>query len=390
MIGSPRRPLILGLETSCDETSAAVLSGDHEVLGHVILSQDVHEVYGGVVPELAARAHLQKVDPVVDAALDRAGVDLEDVDVFGVTAGPGLIGALLVGVCWTKAVAYGLDRPWVPVHHMEAHLFAASLEDPEAEPPFVALLVSGGHTLLLHATAWGEYTLLGRTRDDAAGEAFDKVAKLLGLPYPGGPAVERLAQGGDPMRHRLPRPMLKGNQRPGDPDFYDFSFSGLKTAVAELARSVASSAERAGVDDVDEDDAVGPGTDGADGAGPDDGVVPEDDKPHIAAAFQKAAVDVLVAKTLRAVEETGCDRVVLGGGVSANGVLRTEMQRRLEGVSVFWASPRLSLDNGAMVARAARFRYDRGEVGGLDGSASATLAFPGLATGSREAAIQRT
>ena len=173
------RPLVLGLETSCDETAAAVLDGDNRILGHVILSQDVHEVYGGVVPELAARAHLQKVDSVVNEALERAGVALEDVDVFGVTTGPGLIGALLVGVCWTKAVAWALDRPWVAVHHMEGHLFGPVLEDPQAEPPFIALLVSGGHTLLLYVTAWGEYELLGRTRDDAAGEAFDKVAKLL-------------------------------------------------------------------------------------------------------------------------------------------------------------------------------------------------------------------
>jgi N6-L-threonylcarbamoyladenine synthase len=254
---------VLGLETSCDETSAAVLAGDLSILGHVILSQDVHEVYGGVVPELAARAHLQKVDAVVDEALAQAGLGLPDVDVLGVTAGPGLIGALLVGVCWVKAAAYGLDRPWVPVHHMEAHLFAPSLEDAAAEPPFVALLVSGGHTLLLHATAWGEYRMLGATRDDAAGEAFDKVAKLLDLPYPGGPVIERLASSGDPARHVLPRPMLARNQRPGDSDYYDFSFSGLKTAVVQLARSLEA-----------------------------DGVL-EDEKPHLAAAFQAAATSTL-------------------------------------------------------------------------------------------------
>ncbi|HSG49909.1 MAG TPA: tRNA (adenosine(37)-N6)-threonylcarbamoyltransferase complex transferase subunit TsaD, partial [Longimicrobiales bacterium] len=236
------RPLVLGIETSCDETSAAVLDGGNRLLGHVILSQDVHEVFGGVVPELAARAHLQKIDAVVQEALVASGVTLREVDVLGVTAGPGLIGALLVGVSWTRAVAWALGKPVVPVHHMEAHLFGPVLEDPEAEPPFVALLVSGGHTLLLHAEAWGRYTLLGETRDDAAGEAFDKVAKLLGLPYPGGPHVERAAREGDGRRHRLPRPMLKGNQEPGDPDFYDFSFSGLKTAVAELVRRL----ERAG------------------------------------------------------------------------------------------------------------------------------------------------
>jgi N6-L-threonylcarbamoyladenine synthase len=349
------RPLVLGLETSCDETSVAVLAGDDTILGHVILSQDVHEVYGGVVPELAARAHLQKVDAVVDEALRRAGVQLTDLDVVGVTAGPGLIGALLVGVCWAKAAAYGLGRPLVPVHHMEAHLFAPSLEDREAVPPFVALLVSGGHTLLLHAQAWGQYRLLGQTRDDAAGEAFDKVAKLLSLPYPGGPSIQRVAEAGDAGRHTLPRPMLRRNQPPGSEDFYDFSFSGLKTAVVELARGVEKRSGSGGL---------------------------ELETPHIAAAFQAAAVDVLVAKTLRAVEQTGCSRVVLGGGVSANALLRSEMARRLHGVDpagrVFFASPRLSLDNGAMVARAARFRFERGEVAGLDASASASLPFPGM------------
>ena len=170
MTEARRGPLVLGLETSCDETSAAVLSGDHSILGHVILSQDVHAVYGGVVPELAARAHLQKIDSVVAEALKQADVELTEVDIFGVTAGPGLIGALLVGVCWMKSVAYGLGRPWVAVHHMEAHLFAPSLEQPDAEPPFVALLVSGGHTLLLHATEWGDYRLLGQTREEATSD----------------------------------------------------------------------------------------------------------------------------------------------------------------------------------------------------------------------------
>ncbi len=359
------RPLVLGLETSCDETAAAVLDGDNRILGHVILSQDVHEVYGGVVPELAARAHLQKVDSVVNEALERAGVALEDVDVFGVTTGPGLIGALLVGVCWTKAVAWALDRPWVAVHHMEGHLFGPVLEDPQAEPPFIALLVSGGHTLLLYVTAWGEYELLGRTRDDAAGEAFDKVAKLLGLPYPGGPAVQRIAEDGDPERHRLPRPMLRRNQTVEDPAFYDFSFSGLKTAVIDLTTKLGDSLS--------------------------------DEAPHVAAAFQDAAVDVLVSKTLRAMRETGCGRVVLGGGVSANVHLRQEMERRIQELdaetgprSVHHASLRLSLDNGAMIARAARFRFEKGESAPLDQNAWASLDFPGLRDGSRGITLPKT
>ncbi len=344
-------PLVLGLETSCDETSAAVLDGRNAILGHVILSQDVHEVFGGVVPELAARAHLQKVDGVVDGALHQAGVTLDDIDLFGVTAGPGLIGALLVGVCWVKAAAFALGRPWVAVHHLEGHLFGPSLEDPEAEPPFVGLLVSGGHTMLLHVERWGAYRLLGATRDDAAGEAYDKVAKLLGLGYPGGPAVERLARSGERDRHRLPRPMLNRGQRPGDRDYYDFSFSGLKTAVVDLVGDLEQAGTLAA------------------------------ERAHVAAAFQEAVVDVLATKTLRAVAETGCDRVLMGGGVSANGRLREELTARLgDGRRLFRASPRLSLDNGAMIARAARFRFERGEPAQPSATAAADLAFPGLST----------
>jgi len=343
---------VLGLETSCDETAAAVLDGDNRILGHVILSQDDHEIYGGVVPELAARAHLQKIDSVVDETLSRAGLTLDRIDLIGATAGPGLIGALLVGVCWAKAVAFALGRPFVAVHHMEAHLFAPSLEDPHAEPPFIALLVSGAHTMLLHVLAWGEYVLLGETRDDAAGEAFDKVAKLLDLPYPGGPEIQRLAEAGEPTRHQLPRPMLRRNQRPEDPGYYDFSFSGLKTATVELVRGLNA-----------------------------DGVL-EPERRHVAAAFQEAAVDVLATKTLRAVAETGCRRVLIGGGVSANQRLRDELELRLEGVGrLFFASPRLSADNGAMVARAARFRFDEGGAAPPDLSASARFVFPGLARG---------
>jgi N6-L-threonylcarbamoyladenine synthase len=342
-------PLILGIETSCDETSAALVSDEEGILGHVIHSQDVHAIYGGVVPELAARAHLTRIQDVVEEALRRAGRSLADVDAIGVTAGPGLIGALLVGVCWAKAVSASIRKPLVPVHHMEAHLFAPSLEDHDAEPPFVALLVSGGHTLLLLARAWGEYYLLGQTRDDAAGEAFDKVAKLLDLSYPGGPAVAALAATGSPGKFRLPRPMLRRNQTSDDAGFFDFSFSGLKTAVGTLAAEL------------------------------EDGGNLEKEKPNVAAAFQEAAVDVLASKTLRAVYETGCRRVLLGGGVSANTRLREELQDRLGGEGrLFVASPRLSMDNGAMVARAARFRLEKGDVASPGFSADANLAFPDL------------
>lgn len=346
---SEGRPLVLGIETSCDETSAAVLAGETELLGHVIYSQDVHRLYGGVVPELASRVHLRTVDDVVEGALREAGVTLDEVDVVGVTAGPGLIGALLVGVSWAKAAAWAAGKPVVGVHHMEAHLFATQLEHPEAEPPFVALLVSGGHTLLLWVPRWGEYDLLGETRDDAAGEAFDKAAKILGLPYPGGPSVQKAAEGGDPNRHRLPRPLLNRAQRPGESDFYDTSFSGLKNALRLKVREL---------------EARGALT---------------DEVPHLAAAFEEAVVEVLARKTMRAVEQTGCRRVVLGGGVANSRALREELRRRLgKGGELFAPSPRLSTDNGAMIARAALFHHGRGEVSGLDLNARSDLPFPGL------------
>ena len=342
-------PLILGLETSCDETSAAVLKAPDTLKGHVIYSQDEHILYGGVVPEIAARAHIQRIDEVVDRALVEAGCTLSDIDAVAVTAGPGLIGALLVGVCWAKAAAFGLGRPLVAVHHMEAHLFAPSLENPDAVPPFVALLVSGGHTLLLHVPEWGTYHWLGQTRDDAAGEAFDKVARLLGMPYPGGPAIEAAASRGDEKRYRFPRPMLRRNQRPGDDDFYDFSFSGLKTAVVTVVR------------EIEEDRPLEP------------------ERENVAASFQAAVVDVLTEKTMRAVEEMDCQRVLLGGGVAANGRLREALATRLEPDGVLLnASPRLSLDNGAMVARAGAFRLGRGEIASLDASPDPNLPFPGL------------
>ena len=342
-------PLILGLETSCDETSAAVLKSPDTLKGHVIYSQDEHILYGGVVPEIAARAHIQRIDEVVDRALVEAGCTLSDIDAVAVTAGPGLIGALLVGVCWAKAAAFGLGRPLVAVHHMEAHLFAPSLENPDAVPPFVALLVSGGHTLLLHVPEWGTYHWLGQTRDDAAGEAFDKVARLLGMPYPGGPAIEAAASRGDEKRYRFPRPMLRRNQRPGDDDFYDFSFSGLKTAVVTVVR------------EIEEDRPLEP------------------ERENVAASFQAAVVDVLTEKTMRAVEEMDCPRVLLGGGVAANGRLREALATRLEPDGVLLnASPRLSLDNGAMVARAGAFRLGRGEIASLDASPDPNLPFPGL------------
>src|SRR5688572_5799193 len=236
---SPTR--ILGIETSCDETSAAVLRGrgdDATVESLVILSQDVHRIFGGVVPEIASRAHLTAIVPVVERALSEAGTTMAGIDAVAVTHAPGLVGALLVGVSFGKAIAFARGVPLVAVHHMEGHLFATALDHAEAVPPFTALLVSGGHTLLLDVERWGQYRLLGSTRDDAAGEAFDKVAKLLGLPYPGGRHVEALAKEADVAAgaYRFSRPMVRRDQRPGDADYYDVSFSGLKTAVLNAVR----------------------------------------------------------------------------------------------------------------------------------------------------------
>ena len=339
---------ILGIETSCDETSAAVLrgSGDDTALESlVILSQDVHRVFGGVVPEIASRQHLTALVPVVTRALADAEVTLGDIDAVAVTNAPGLVGALLVGVSFAKALAFGRGIPAVGVHHMEGHLFATAIEHPDAVPPFTALLVSGGHTLLVDVEAWGRYRVLGRTRDDAAGEAFDKVAKLLGLPYPGGPHVERLARDGDPARFRFTRPMLRRNQQPGDEDYYDVSFSGLKTAVLHAVR----------------------------GGG-------ADDAPHIARAFHDALVETLVEKTARAAEQHGRQRVVLGGGVAANRTLAQALRARVQrlGAEVYAPSVRLATDNAAMIARAGLFHFERGERASLDLNAFASQPLPGL------------
>jgi len=339
---------ILGIETSCDETSASVLNGAGDAVAMeslVILSQDVHRIFGGVVPEIASRQHLTAIVPVVTRAIADAGLTLDDIDVVAVTHAPGLVGALLVGVSFAKALAFGRGIPCVGVHHMEGHLFATALEHRDAVPPFTALLVSGGHTLLIDVEAWGRYRMLGRTRDDAAGEAFDKVAKLIGLPYPGGPHVERLAATGDSSRFRFARPMLKRNQLPGDGDYYDVSFSGLKTAVLQAVRA---------------------GTD--------------DDRPDIARGFHDALVETLVEKTARAVEQFGRERVVLGGGVAGNRTLATAMQARMNrlGATVYAPSARLATDNAAMIARAGLFHFERGERAPLDLNAFASLTIPGL------------
>lgn len=347
---------VLGIETSCDETSAAVTSAEGGILGLVIHSQEVHRLYGGVVPELAARDHLRRIERVVAAALQDAKTKRAELRAVAATVGPGLIGALLVGASWGRAAAFALGVPFVPVHHMEAHLFGPVLEDPEAVPPFVALLVSGGHTLLLWVPEWGKYFLLGETRDDAVGEAFDKVGRLLGLPYPGGPAIEKAALAGDAHRYDFPRPLLgkrqnhpraTNNSSRGRPPDLDFSFSGLKTAVARTVQQF-DSASLAG------------------------------ELPHLAASFQEAAVDILARRSMAAVRAVNCPRLLLGGGVSANRALQERLWRDLGPAGrLFVGSPRVSLDNAAMVARAGQFRLESGDFGGLS-DAVARVTIPSL------------
>jgi N6-L-threonylcarbamoyladenine synthase len=341
---------ILGIESSCDETSAAVVRGPSSrptLESLVILSQDVHTVFGGVVPEIASREHLTAIVPVTERALKDAGTTLREIDAIAVTHAPGLVGALLVGVSYAKALAAATDKPLIGVHHMEGHLFATALEHPDATPPFTALLVSGGHTLLLDVAAWGDYRLLGRTRDDAAGEAFDKAAKLLGLPYPGGRHLEVLARSGDPKRQRFTKPMLNAGQQLGDADYYDVSFSGLKTAVL-LATQQAANLEA--------------------------------EKPHIARGFQDALIGTLVAKTLRAAKAHGRNRIVLGGGVACNSAL-VEATREAAGnigATVFAPTPRLATDNAAMIAAAGLFRAEAGEWSDATLNAYSALPIPGL------------
>jgi len=290
---------------------------------------------------------------VVDRALGDSGIGLKQLDGIAVTAGPGLVGALLVGVMHAKTLAYCLDRPLLGVNHLEGHLFAPTLEDPAMAPPFVGLLVSGGHTMLLDVPAWGEYHLLGQTLDDAAGEAFDKVAKLLGLGYPGGAPIERLARDGRSDRHRFPRPMRQELDRDG-PHRYDFSFSGLKTAVLRVVRP-------------------SPGADPL--------ALEQQDKADIARAFQDAAIDVLVAKTAHAVEALGYPTAMVGGGVACNRALVARLRERLAGVArVSVASPRLNTDNAAMIAAVGAWRLARGERSGWDLEPRDDLPLPGLRT----------
>jgi N6-L-threonylcarbamoyladenine synthase len=345
---------VLGIETSCDETSAAVVTGSGDTArleSLVILSQDVHRIFGGVVPEIASRAHLTAVVPVVRQALSDASLIMGEVDAIAVTNAPGLVGALLVGVSFAKSLSFAAAKPLIGIHHMEGHLFAASLEIEDAVPPFTALLVSGGHTMIVDVPAWGSYRVLGKTRDDAAGEAFDKVGKLLGLPYPGGPHIERIAANAPKTTLRYTPPMLRRDQQPGDTEYYDVSFSGLKTAVLNSVR---------------EREALKPLSDA--------------DRAELAKAFQDALIATLVGKTERAVAAFDRKRVVLAGGVAANRALAAALRERLgkRGVTVIAPSARLSTDNAAMIARAGLHRLERGERSPLDLSAFAAQPLPSI------------
>ncbi len=337
--------LVLGIETSCDETSAAVVAGTGDAVEQrslVILSQDVHRIFGGVVPEIASRAHVTAIAPVVSQALREANVELTDIDVIAVTNAPGLVGALLVGVSYAKGLALGAGKPLIGVHHMEGHLFAQSLEHANAVPPFTALLVSGGHTLLVDVPAWGEYRILGSTRDDAAGEAFDKVAKLLGLGYPGGVMIDRLAKSGDPAAVAFPRAMTKKETG------YEFSFSGLKTAVLVHV-------QQRGVPDGDEQALA-----------------------DLCASFQDTVVEVLVRKTRQAARDHGLRHVQLCGGVAANSRLRSQMVAAgaEDGFRVHVPPPRRCTDNAAMIAAAGFFRLRRGGLSNLALAADSALPLP--------------
>jgi N6-L-threonylcarbamoyladenine synthase len=320
MITPDETTLVLGIETSCDETAAALVLGGNDIASSVVSSQiDLHAAFGGVVPEIASRAHLDLINPVIARAIVEAGVDERRIDAVACTVGPGLIGALLVGVSAAKALALAWGVPFVGVNHLEAHLYAALLEDPSTELPIVVLLVSGGHTMLVEMTAPGHYRLLGQTIDDAAGEAFDKVARFLGLGYPGGPAIESRARRGDPTAIAFPRAMRD--------DGLDFSFSGLKTAVMYHVRKH-----------------------------------PDAATADIAASFQEAVVDVLVHKARRAAAEVGARGIALGGGVAANGRLRdaTLDACAADGLHGYVPSPAMCTDNAAMIAAAGwhRLRLD--------------------------------
>ena len=323
--------LILAIESSCDETAASVVKNGRAVLSNVISSQiELHKLYGGVVPEIASRKHIEKINQVVEAALAEAGVSLDNLDAIGVTYGPGLVGALLVGVAEAKAIAYAKKLPLVGVHHIEGHVSANYIEHPDLEPPFVCLIVSGGHTHLVIVKDYGEFEIIGRTMDDAAGEAFDKVARAVGLGYPGGPKVDKAAREGNPHAMEFPRAKVGGSA-------YDFSFSGMKSAVLNYINQAQMKGETISV-------------------------------PDLCASFQNAVVDVLVSRAVAAAKEYGYDKLAIAGGVASNSALRQGMKEACdkEGLKLYYPSPIYCTDNAAMIGAAAYYEYINGARAGWD------------------------
>ncbi len=322
---------ILAIESSCDETAASVVMDGRTVLSNVISSQiALHTLYGGVVPEIASRKHIEKINQVIETALHEAGKTLDDMDAIAVTYGPGLVGALLVGVAEAKAIAYAAQKPLIGVHHIEGHIAANFIENKDLEPPFICLVVSGGHTHLVVVKEYGEFEILGRTRDDAAGEAFDKVARAIGLGYPGGPKIDKVARQGDPNAIAFPKARVEGAP-------YDFSFSGLKSAVLNYLNRAKMMGE----------------------------TVKEAD---LAASFQKAVVDVLVEHAVLVAKELGFDKLAIAGGVASNSCLRASMEAvcRKEGIRFYHPSPILCTDNAAMIGSAAYYEYKKGVRHGWD------------------------
>ena len=328
---SEKDTLILAIESSCDETAASVVKNGRCVLSNIISSQiAIHTLYGGVVPEIASRKHIEKINQVVEAALKEADVTLDDIDAIGVTYGPGLVGALLVGVAEAKAIAYAKKKPLVGVHHIEGHVSANYIEHPDLEPPFLCEIISGGHTHLVIVKDYGSFEILGRTRDDAAGEAFDKVARAIGLGYPGGPKIDKLAKEGNPHAIDFPRAHMEDAP-------YDFSFSGVKSAVLNHLNKCRMTGEP---------------------------IVEAD----IAASFQQAVVDVLVDNAIRAAKDYHMDRLAIAGGVASNGALRAAMEApcEKEGIRFYRPSPIFCTDNAAMIGVAAYYEYRKGTRHGWD------------------------
>lgn len=341
--------LVLGIESSCDETAAAVVRDGGEILSSIIASQiEMHRPWGGVVPELASREHLEKIDPIVRESLTKAGVELGDIDAVAVTQGPGLIGSLLVGVCYAKSLAYGLGKPLIGVNHIEGHVYSVAFENPPVTYPALALIVSGGHTNIFHIPEPGQYKVVSRTRDDAAGEAFDKVAKMLGLGYPGGPIIERLAQNGDPTRMKFSLAKISDG-RP------DLSFSGLKTAVAKYMRESSVSPQA-----TDED--------------------PRQDIMDLAASFQATVIRSLVGTLEKIAVELRPKTLIVAGGVACNLALReaAETTSAKLSIPVYFPSKHLSTDNAAMIAAAGYYHLSKGESVDLGMTADVTMRLQNL------------